>query len=123
MNTSIFVSKIFRWLGYDFMHTIEPEGKSGGLAIFLKSFLEIDFLYEDKNLLNLQITQRNKRWFVSCVYGRPVTQHRLELWHKLSSIDLNRNEAWCMIGDFNDIKSPDEKLGGPQRLHVSFQGF
>ncbi|KAG7532893.1 Endonuclease/exonuclease/phosphatase [Arabidopsis thaliana x Arabidopsis arenosa] len=123
MNSSEFVSKVFRWLGYDHMHTIDPEGRSGGLAIFWKSHLEIEFLFEDKNLLDLQVSQRNKVWFLSCIYGHPVTTHRPELWDRLSSIGLQRKKAWCMIGDFNDIRSNSEKLGGPSRLISSFQPF
>jgi len=34
MNSDQFILKVFKWLGYDYFHTIEPIGKSGGLAIF-----------------------------------------------------------------------------------------
>ena len=48
MNSDLFILKVFSWLGYDYFHTIEPKGKSGGLAIFWKQHLHIDFLFEDK---------------------------------------------------------------------------
>ena len=76
MNADVFVSKVFSWLGYDYMYTIEPEGRSGGLALFWKSHLKIEILFADKNLLDLQVSSRNKVWFVSCVYGHPVTYLR-----------------------------------------------
>ena len=122
-NSQDFVYKVFCWLGYDFIHTVEPEGRSGGLAIFWKSHLEIEFLYADKNLMDLQVSSRNKVWFISCVYGLPVTHMRPKLWEHLNSIGLKRAEAWCLIGDFNDIRSNDEKLGGPRRSPSSFQCF
>lgn len=37
MNYDVFIMKMFSWLGYDYFHTIEPDGKSGGLAIFLEA--------------------------------------------------------------------------------------
>ena len=123
MNTSDFVSKVFTWLGYDHMFTIEHVGRKDGLAIFWKKDLDIEFLFADKNLLDLKIIQRNKYWFISCVYGHPVTQLRPQLWERLSDIGLNRKEAWGLIGDFNDIRSNDEKLGGPRRALASFQAF
>jgi len=52
-----------------------------------------------------------------------VLHLRSLLLEKLSSIGLVRNEAWCMIGDFNDILSNKEKLGGPSKLLASFQPF
>ena len=62
MNSDQFSLKVFKWLGYDYFHTIESIGKSGGLAIFWKNHLEIDFFFEDKNLLDLKVSQRNKSW-------------------------------------------------------------
>lgn len=123
MNSGDFVLKVFRWLGYDKFRTIEPEGKSGGLAIFWKDQMDIEFLFEDKNLLDLQISQGKKRWFVSCVYGQPLVPLRSLLWDRISQIGLVRKEPWCMIGDFNEILSNKEKLGGPLRLLSSFRPF
>ena len=45
------------------------------------------------------------------------------LLEKLSLIGLKRKAAWCMIGDFNDILSNKDNLGGPSRLLSSFQPF
>jgi len=76
MNPDEFVSKVIDWLGYNYMYTIEPQGRSGGLAIFWKSHLDIEILFDDKHLLDLQCSSRNKVCFVSCVYGHLVTYLR-----------------------------------------------
>ena len=123
MNSDPFIMKVFRWLGYDYFHTVEPDGKSGGLAIFWKHHLVIDFLSEDKNLLDMKVSQGQKSWFVSCVYGNPRQNLRHMLMDRLSLIGVDRKLPWCMIGDFNEIMSNKEKLGGPSRVLSSFQDF
>jgi len=122
-NKGDFVLKVFRWLCYDKYRTIEPEGKSGGLAIFWKDNLDLDFLFEDKHLIDLQISHGSKRWFVSCVYDNPVASLRSLLWERISTFGLKRKEAWYMIGDFNEILSNAEKSRGPLRLISSFRPF
>lgn len=60
---------------------------------------------------------------VSCVYGNPVLNLRSLLWDRISLFGMLRKEPWCVIGDFNDILSNKEKLGGPSRLLSSFKPF
>ncbi|MGS7457214.1 endonuclease/exonuclease/phosphatase family protein, partial [Mycobacterium tuberculosis] len=49
-NSDDFIVQIHGWLGYDNFRIVEPEGLSGGLAIFWKNILDIEILYADKNL-------------------------------------------------------------------------
>lgn len=97
------------WLGYDRVYTVEPEGLSGGLALFWKSSVQIDFKFVNKNMLDLHVQFGSSVLFVSCVYGNPMAGLR--------------SEAWCMVGDFNEILHNGEKLGGPRRSNQSFQPF
>lgn len=46
--------------------------------------------------------------------------HRQEVWDRLIDIGVNRDEAWFLTGDFNDIMNNEEKLGGPARTEASF---
>ncbi|KAG7556816.1 Zinc knuckle CX2CX4HX4C [Arabidopsis suecica] len=43
--------------------------------------------------------------------------------YQISALGVNRKEPWCMIGDFNDMLSNKDKLGGPLRLLSSFRPF
>lgn len=122
-NSEDFLLKVFGWLGYDHFRTVEPDGLSGCLAIFWKNILDIEILFADKNLIDLKISNASKIWFVSCVYGNPVAHLRPLVWERISRIGILRKEAWCMIGDFNEILSNYEKLGGPLRVDSSFQSF
>lgn len=43
------------WLWYDRVYTIDPRGRSGDLALFWKSSVEVEILFVDKNLIDLKV--------------------------------------------------------------------
>lgn len=103
------------WLGYDKVYTVEPRGLSGGLTIFWKKSVNIAFKYADKNLLDMLIQFGEFTFFLSCIYGEPSVDGRSHVWERLNRIGTTRKEPWCLIGDFNEILSNDEKTSGPLR--------
>ena len=111
------------WLGYDRVMTVNPNGFSGGLALLWKSSVNISFKYVDKHLVDFAVQMGNESFYISCIYGEPIKKNRPKLWERLSRIGAHRKEAWCMLGDFNDIRNNDEKIGGPRRSEKSFQPF
>ena len=62
-------------------------------------------------------------FFLTCVYGDPVREHIHIVWEKLESIGLSRNNAWILIGDFNELLDNSEKLGGSVRNESMFLDF
>ncbi|WZZ78471.1 hypothetical protein YC2023_099043 [Brassica napus] len=43
-------------LGHDNLHTVEPIGRCGGLALTWKSSYGVDILYSDKRIIDLKVT-------------------------------------------------------------------
>lgn len=93
------------------------------MALLWKDNLEIEILFEDKNLLDLRVQCGSKKWFISCVNEHPVMKMRPLLWERMNKSYLQMKEAWCMIGDFNDLRSNAEKLGSPTRHASTFRPF
>ena len=45
------------------------------------------------------------------------------MWERLTSIGLVRDEAWLLAGDFNELMTKEEKVGGAERHESSFWDF
>lgn len=80
-------------------------GLSGGLAVLWKDSYQID----------LKVSCGSSSFFLTFVYGDLVQAKRREVWDRLVSIGLNRDEAWMLAGDFNELLSNDEMSGGAIR--------
>lgn len=50
MNVRNVLIDIQEWLGYDQVYTVNPLGTCGGLALFWKKTIDVEFKYVDKNL-------------------------------------------------------------------------
>ncbi|KAG2295020.1 hypothetical protein Bca52824_041689 [Brassica carinata] len=96
-------------LGYDGIYTVEPLGLSGGLAVFWKSSYGVEILSGDKRIIDLKVSVLRER--------------RQEVWDRLVEIGLRRNEPWLLAGDFNELMSNEDKLGGAVREESSFWDF
>ena len=46
------------------------------------------------------------------MYGFNHVAERVDLWSNLCSIANNMEEAWCVIGDFNSVLYPGDRMGG-----------
>ncbi|KAI4329470.1 hypothetical protein MLD38_027856 [Melastoma candidum] len=53
-------------------------------------------------------------FFATFIYGSTDHKERVDLWNFLLSIGTP-SEPWCIMGDFNAIRCPDERLGGRER--------
>lgn len=110
-------------LGYDHMLTVEPVGLSGGLAVLWKDSFHIDVISSDLRIIDLKVKFGSCSFFLSCVYGDPVVARRKEVWDRLVDVGLLRDEAWLLVGDFNELLSNEEKSGGVTRSDKSLWDF
>lgn len=55
--------------------------------------------------------------------GTLFRERRRAVWERLTDIGLNRDSAWLLIGDFNELLDNTEKLGGALRDESTFWDF
>ncbi|XP_042979926.1 uncharacterized protein LOC122310106 [Carya illinoinensis] len=93
------------------------------------TYLEVDNTRESKDEdqnLPKEIEpyyEEEKRWLLTCFYGDPKTVKRQESWNLLKSFKPHYETGWCIVGDFNEILTNDEKWGGNERPEGQMKKF
>ncbi|KAF8092597.1 hypothetical protein N665_0410s0009, partial [Sinapis alba] len=87
--------------------------------------LQLSVLSQSPNLIDCKVgINGSSSFYFSFLYGHPNQASRLQVWERIERIGLSRrNEAWILLGDFNEILGNHEKIGGRERPAVSFQDF
>ncbi|CAJ2637965.1 unnamed protein product [Trifolium pratense] len=99
-------------LGYDSCLAIDVEGQSGGLAVFWKDNSKCRVLNYTRNFINLLVEDEKKgEWRLTCYYGYPERSRRRHAWNLLRELVNMSPVPWCIIGDFNDLLSQEDKKG------------
>ena len=102
---------------------MEPEGRSGGLALFYLDSFDVTVLYSNNRMIDIEATIEGHKVYITFIYGDPVVECRKYVWERLTRMSTNRSGAWFMCGDFNEIKGNHEKKGGRKRPETSFLPF
>ncbi|KAL0740221.1 hypothetical protein Bca4012_081734 [Brassica carinata] len=103
--------------------TVPPIGLAGGLSLSWRDDIQVDILYSSPNIIDTRIEAQGMASFVSFIYGAPNPSDRPAFWEKLTEMGAEREEAWLLTGDFNDLLDNSEKVGGPLRWEGSFLSF
>ncbi|OAP05085.1 hypothetical protein AXX17_AT3G15320 [Arabidopsis thaliana] len=122
-NQDAKVLQLVDWMGYGHHFTVPPQGRSGGLALFWKSGINLEILSSSPNLIDAQLKFENQVLFISFIYGLPQSENRAEFWESISLLGENRISPWLITGDLNDTLDNTEKVGGPARCEGSFIPF
>ena len=65
-----------------------------------------------------------KNYELSFIYGLHTVLNRMSLWRDLSLIYAsNSGTLWMVLGDFNEVLSPNEISGGNQVRDPGIEGF
>lgn len=107
------VFQLFEKTPYTHHFTVPPEGLSGGLLLSWKDHVEVDILDSSPNFIDIKVTTGLEITFVTFIYGVPRQEERASLWEKLTLLGLERDDAWLVTCDFNDLLDNSEKIGGP----------
>lgn len=97
-------------IGFDFAFVVDREGRGGAVTVLWKSTVNCNILNHSLNFINLEVNHNFKgSRRLTGFYGIPDRTKRKESWNLLYSLAGMSQLPWCVIGDFNDILSEDEK--------------
>ncbi|OMO57964.1 reverse transcriptase [Corchorus capsularis] len=111
-------------LGYDSYFTVESVGRAGGLPLLWQNSSFVSILSFSLSHIDAMIdANSDERWRYTGFYGSPVVTRRHESWALLKLLSTKFQLPWICSGDFNEILSTDEKIGGQLRSQRQMQGF
>ena len=104
---------------------VPSEGRSGGLAMLWKREVQLEIMGYSRNHIDAIVTEQvsGYRWRITGFYGHPKTHKRNESWDELVALNRKFKLPWLCFGDFNEILSMSEKLGGAMRSQKQMKGF
>ena len=85
-NGKKYLENVVGHLGYHDLHTVEPIGKSGDMALMWKDSLTVKILQSDRRLIDAQITLEGKEFYFTRVYGDLVRSLRNDVWERVMRI-------------------------------------
>ncbi|KAH7840676.1 hypothetical protein Vadar_020103 [Vaccinium darrowii] len=127
-NNKVKLETIRRRLGFVNSNYVDPEGLSGGLALWWNSDVELEVDMANKNFMHVVVADRlaQKVWAATFVYGCPVRSGRSLIWKEIRKIATTEVLPWLCMGDFNQVLSISDKVGGncPNQSAISeFHGM
>ena len=114
-NKRRYMESVAEKLGFHDLYTVEPIGRSGGLAVLWRDSCKIAIQQANRRLIDMKVEWQDKSFFLTGVYGDPVKSKRGLVWERLMRIGIKRAEPWLLTGDFNEMVDQDEKSGGVER--------
>lgn len=107
----------FSRLGFKNSTGSDAEGSKGGLFLCWSDKLKILILHTSKNVIVCSVVFPNGyECRVGFVYGSPVLDSRCVVWTKIQNLMNTKLADWVLIGDFNQVDSKHQKLGGNKKL-------
>lgn len=104
---------------------VEGVGLGGGLMLLWKRDVVVEVMSYSVGHIDSRI--RNKidgwLWRFTGFYGNSVTERRKESWKLLSRLGDLCDLPWVCGGDFNEILSGEEKVGGNMRRQSLLDDF
>ena len=103
---------------------IPSHGRSGGLTFLWKKEISVDVQsYSDRHIDAIITEDSGFKWRITGFYGNPEVHRRKESWNLLKALSKMLQLPWLCFGDFNEIVSVGEKMGGVQRSQRQMDDF
>ncbi|XP_021827477.1 uncharacterized protein LOC110768097 [Prunus avium] len=114
---------VVKSLGFHCFEIVDAIGFSGGLwLLWDNSKVHVEILGTSDQTISACVSWNGgPPWLFTGVYASPCIRKRASLWEYLKFVADCHHLPWLLAGDFNEMLSVDEKLGGAVTSRV--QGF
>lgn len=111
---STYITNFISKTNFDAYLVVEARGFSGGIwVLWDSSKVHLEPISFDDQIMNILVYQRDKvNWLLSAIYASPNPVFRHDLWDYLRCLGPISELTWLLIGDYNQVLSPNEKRGG-----------
>ena len=102
-------------LGFDCYDYTLPVNHSGGIWVLwnTKNIMANVVLKEDRAIHMLVFDVLIQKFsIISGIYAPAQPRHKDVFWSHLHNLNEVFDYPWCLIGDFNELESPTDKVGG-----------
>jgi hypothetical protein len=118
------ITEIRTKLGFDAAFAVDRMGRSGGLALLWRNHINCRVINYSHNFINVEVTSDKwSAWRFTGFYGHPEQERRRDSWDLLRSLAHDVSLPWCVMGDFNDMLSTEDKRGGTTQPQWLIRGF
>ena len=94
---------------------INLRGAAGGVLVFWDNIV-VELLEVEEGMFTVSCQFKNSvdglRWVFTGVYGSVCSRDREDFWEELGSIKGLWRDPWCVGGDFNLVRYPEERSRG-----------
>ncbi|GLT27731.1 hypothetical protein SLA2020_027080 [Shorea laevis] len=118
------MEQIRRRLVFQHCFTVDRSGRSGGVAVLWTNEVQLSLRSYSRNHINMGVDNLGHHtWRFTGFYGYPERNRRRSSWALLRELAAQSSLPWLIGGDFNDLLSPEEKMGGAPQPNWMLQGF
>ncbi|XP_071902764.1 uncharacterized protein [Coffea arabica] len=124
-NQKTIIEKIQKQLKFNNCCVVNSNGKAGGLAMIWKEDIEVISIDQGTFFIGMKMKDSDSgcKWWLVGVYVSTDENTRKVQWKMIEQKKREWGEHWVLVGDFNDIRSGEEKWGGRRRHESSFKEF
>ena len=119
------IRRVKEKIGFVFGLMVPKSEKCSGLAMLWKKEVKLEIMGYAGNFIDAIVIDEtlNFKWRITGFYGCSEVQKRKESWDQLKALNRRFQLPWLCFGDFNEILSMDEKMGGACRSQRQMEGF
>lgn len=105
---------VVKSLGFSCFEVVDPIGFSSGLwLLWNDNKVRVEVISTIDQSISASIAWPGQNpWLFTTIYAKPWSSKRKKLWEYLNFVSKCHQLPWILAGDFNDMLSYDDKLGG-----------